>query len=292
MRKDVELKMINGTTQLAGILGWPAAHSRSPLIHNYWIRKHGVDAAYVPLPVAPADFAGAVRSLPKLGFAGANVTVPHKQAAFLLADTRDALSERLGVVNTLVFAKDGSIEGRNTDVYGFLENLRVGAPGIDFAAGDAIVLGAGGAARAVVAGLLEAGSKKVRLLNRTESRAVAIAKDFADSRIVVGNWDRRETALGGAGLLINATSLGMEGAAPLELSLDALPKTAVVHDLVYAPLETGLLRAAREKGCASVDGLGMLLHQAVPAFNAWFGVYPDVTEDLRSMAIDDLARIP
>jgi len=282
--------MISGKTQLAGILGWPVAHSRSPLIHNYWISELGLDAAYLPLPVAPDDFADAVRALPKLGLAGANVTVPHKQAAFELADSLDPLAKRLGAVNTLVFAKDGSIEGRNTDVHGFLENLRAGAPDIDFAAGHTVVLGAGGAARAVIAGLLEAGCKKVRILNRTTERAEALAEDFGDSRIDVEHWERREASLGDASLLINATSLGMEGAAALDLSLDALPDSAVVNDLVYAPLETDLLRAARDKGCRAVDGLGMLLHQAAPAFEAWFGVSPAVTDGLRAIIVDDLER--
>lgn len=282
--------MIKGTTKLAGVLGWPVAHSRSPLIHNYWIGEHGVDAAYVPLPVVPDDFAEAARSLGKLGFAGANVTVPHKQAAFELVDSLDPLAKRLGAVNTLVIAKDGSIEGRNTDVFGFLENLRAGAPGIDLASANAVVLGAGGAARAVIAGLIEAGCKTVRILNRTQSRAQALAEDFSDSRLEVESWDRRETSLGDAGLLVNATSLGMEGAAPLELSLDALPDAAIVNDLVYAPLETDLLRAARAKGCGAVDGLGMLLHQAVPAFEAWFGVRPGVTKGLRALIVDDLER--
>lgn len=282
--------MISGKTQLAGILGWPVAHSRSPLIHNFWIGELGLDAAYLPLPVAPEDFTDAVRALPKLGFAGANVTVPHKRAAFELADSLDPLAKRLGAVNTLVFAKDGSIEGRNTDVHGFLENLRAGAPDFDFAAGDAVVLGAGGAARGVIAGLLEAGCKKVCMLNRTAERAEALAKDFDDCRIDVEDWDHRETSLSGAGLLINATSLGMEGAGSLDLSLDALPNSAVVNDLVYAPLETDLLRKAREKGCRAVDGLGMLLHQAAPAFEAWFGASPDVTDGLRAIIVDDLER--
>jgi len=280
--------MIKGTTQLAGVLGWPVAHSRSPLIHNHWIEAQGLDAAYVPLPVAPENFARAVRALPNLGFVGANVTVPHKRAAFDLADSLDPLATRLGAVNTLCFGADGLIVGRNTDVQGFIENLRAGAPAIDFAAGHTVVLGAGGAARAVVAGLLEAGCNRVRLLNRTESRARSIAEEFTDDRIVVEGWERRNAALEGAGLLVNATSLGMDGAASLDLSLEALPGGAVVNDLVYAPLETDLLCHAKAKGCVAVDGLGMLLHQAVPAFEAWFGVRPQVTAELRAMVVDDL----
>lgn len=280
--------MIKGTTKLAGILGWPAAHSRSPLIHNHWVEEHGLDAAYVPLPVSPGNFAEAVRALPKLGFAGANVTVPHKRAALELADTLDPLARRLGAVNTLVFAGDGSIDGRNTDVSGFLENLRAEAPGIDFVSSHAVVLGAGGAARAVVAGLLEAGCAKICILNRTESRAEALAEDFADNNLVVQRWDDRAASLADCTLLINATSLGMEGSQPLELNLDALRETATVNDLVYAPLETDLLRAARAKGCTAVDGLGMLLHQAVPAFEAWFGVCPTVSDDLRALVVKDL----
>lgn len=279
---------IKGTTKLVGVLGWPVAHSRSPLIHNYWIEEHGLDAAYVPLPVRPEDFGAAIAALGKLGFVGANVTVPHKEAALAASVEANPLAARVGAVNTVVFAEDGTLRGLNTDVAGFLGNLRGGAPGIDLASGVAVVLGAGGAARAVVAGLIEEGDMKVRLVNRTRVRAESLAADLGGEHIDVVDWDERASALDGADLLVNTTSLGMTGSPPLELDLDALPVDAVVNDLVYAPLATNLLKAAAAKGCCTVDGLGMLLHQAAPAFEAWFSLRPEVTPALRAYVLADL----
>lgn len=278
---------IDGKTRLAGVLGWPVGHSRSPRLHNYWIARHGVNGAYLPLPVAPENLPAAVRALGHLGFAGANVTVPHKLAALAACDEIDATARRIGAVNTLVFRVDGSLFGTNTDAEGFLANLRAGAPGLDPTAAPAVVVGAGGAARAVVVALLEAGAVEVRLTNRSRERAEALAGDFGDACAVVP-WAARAEALAGAGLLVNATSLGMTGQPPLDLPLDALPPGAVVNDIVYDPLKTPLLTAAAARGNVAVDGLGMLLHQARVGFRAWFGVDPAVDTALRRHVAADM----
>jgi shikimate dehydrogenase len=274
--------MISGKARLAGILGWPVSHSKSPRLHNHWLALHGIDGAYVPLPVAPADLAEAVRLLPRLSFAGANVTVPHKEAVLELVDAVDPLAERIGAVNTLVIGADGRIAGRNTDALGFLLNLKEirEKP----AAGPAVVLGAGGAARAACAALIEEGAPEIRLVNRSLDRARHLAADLGGP-IVPVEWGGREAALEGAALLVNSTSLGMTGQPPLEIALDRLPQDALVNDMVYAPLETGLLAAARARGNPAADGIGMLLHQARPGFAAWFGVMPEVTPDIREMMV-------
>jgi shikimate dehydrogenase len=271
---------ITGKARVAGVIAWPVGHSRSPLLHNYWLAQHQIDGAYVPLPIRPAHFDRAVRALPLLGFAGANVTVPHKEAALIVADTVEPLASRIGAANTLIFSPEGEIEARNTDAFGFIENLRAGVPGFAAARGPAVVLGAGGSARAVVAALIDAGVPRVRLINRTWSRAREVARAIGGPVEVV-DWSDRANALEGAALLVNTTSLGMAGQPPLELALDPLPKNAIVYDLVYAPLITDLLARARARGHVTVDGLGMLLHQARPGFAAWFGVMPEVTAELR-----------
>ena len=274
---------LSGTATLAGILGWPVGHSKSPRLHGYWLEQHGIDGAYVPLPVRPEAFARAVRALGDLGFRGASVTVPHKVAALEACDSLDPAAERIGAVNTVIF-DEGRIEGRNTDAPGFIESLRQGAPAWSASDGPAVVLGAGGAARAVVFALLEAGVGELCLLNRTAARAEALARDFGPA-LRVEPWEDRAEALAGAGLLVNTTSLGMTGQAELDLALDRLPERAVVTDIVYAPLETALLRRAKARGHATVDGLGMLLHQGRPAFEAWFGIDPAVTPALRAFVL-------
>ncbi len=274
----------SGNARLAGVLGWPVGHSRSPRLHGLWLERLGVDGAYVPLAVRPEDLALVVAALPKMGFAGANLTVPHKEAALALVDELDPLAARIGAVNTLVVLPDGRIEGRNTDAFGFLENLRRNAPQWRPAAGPAVVLGAGGAARAVVAALADAGVPEIRLANRSRKRAEALAADFGPAVRPV-DWDHRAAALAGCALLVNTTTLGMDGQPPLDIDLDALPTAAVVNDIVYVPLETALLRAARGRGHVAVDGIGMLLWQAVPAFEAWFGLRPEVTADLRDFVL-------
>jgi shikimate dehydrogenase len=274
----------SGTTRLAGVMGWPVSHSLSPRLHGCWLERHGIDGAYLPLPVAPEHFAQALRVLSQLGFAGVNVTIPHKESALDAIDEASALASRIGAVNTVIRRDDGSLYGENTDGYGFLENLRAAAPAWRADAGPAVVLGAGGAARAVVVALLDAGAPAVRLVNRTLERAEALA-EAVEGPVSVVSWVGREDALAGAALLVNTTALGMDGKAPLVLALDSLPAHAVVNDLVYAPLETPLLAAARQAGHIGVDGLGMLLHQARPGFAAWFGVEPEVDDALRAFVL-------
>ena len=278
--------ILTGTARLAGVMGWPVGHSRSPRLHGYWLDAYGIDGAYLPLPVAPEHIETALRALPLLGFAGVNLTVPHKEAALGVIDRVDALARRIGAVNTVVVAADGTLDGTNTDAFGFTENLRAGAPDWE-PSRAAVVLGAGGAARAVCVGLADAGVAEIRLANRTAARATRLADELSGIQPVA--WEARGDALDGAGLLVNTTTLGMTGAPPLDIALDALAGDAVVTDIVYAPLETPLLAAARARGNVTVDGLGMLLHQARPGFAAWFGHEPDVTDALRAFVLEDLA---
>ncbi len=277
--------MLTGRARLAGVIGWPVAHSRSPRLHGYWLERYRVDGAYVPLAVRPGDLPRALAALPALGLAGCNLTLPHKEAALALLDSLSPTARAIGAVNTVV-VRDGRLEGDNTDAFGFLENLRAGAPGWRAAAGPAVVLGAGGAARALLHGLLAEGAPEIRLANRTRERAEALARHFGGP-ITVVPWSERAAALEGATLLVNSSSLGMSGGAPLEIPLAALPPAAVVTDIVYSPLETDLLRRARARGHAAVDGLGMLLHQARPGFAAWFGREPEVDEALRRAVLED-----
>lgn len=271
----------------AGIIGWPVGHSLSPRLHGFWLGEYGVNGTYEPLPVQPEDFEAALRNLSDQGFAGVNVTVPHKEAAFETVDTLDAVAKRIGAVNTVQVNADGSLAGSSTDGFGFLENLKESAPGWSAATGPAVVLGAGGASRAVTAALLDAGAPGVKLVNRTLSRAEQLARDIG-GRITVVPWEDRVAALGDAAILVNTTTLGMEGEEPLDLDLDPLPTQAVVTDIVYAPLETPLLQQAKKRGNPTVDGLGMLLHQARPGFRQWFGVEPAVTDALRAHVLDGL----
>ena len=274
---------LSGTTKLAGLMGWPVAHSRSPRLHGYWLEKYRIDGAYLPLPVAPEAFERTLAALADLGFRGVNVTVPHKQSALAACHDAEPAARRIGAVNTIVM-EDGHLHGSNSDGFGFLENLRQGAPTWRADRGPAVVLGAGGAARAVVAALIEASTPEIRLLNRTRARAEALANDLGGP-VSISDWDRRAMVLEDAALLVNTTSLGMSGQDPLEIDLRALPQDALVNDLVYAPLETTLLSSARAHGNLVVDGLGMLLHQARPGFAAWFGVEPEVTEELRRFVL-------
>ncbi|TWA69082.1 shikimate dehydrogenase [Azospirillum brasilense] len=282
---------ISGKATLAGVMGWPIGHSRSPRLHGYWLDQYGIDGAYVPLAVPPDRIEQAIRALPALGFRGCNVTVPHKEAAYRTVDRLDATAKRMGAVNTIVVGEDGSLEGRNTDGFGFIENLKSGAPGWKASDGPALVIGAGGAARAVVASLLDEGAPRVWLVNRTRARADELAADIGNSdgvgAIETADWVSRETLLEGAALVVNTTTQGMAGQPSLELDLRALPGSAVVTDIVYTPLMTPLLTAARARGNRVVDGVGMLLHQARPGFAAWFGREPEVTEGLRAAVLQD-----
>lgn len=273
--------MITGKARIAGVIGWPVDHSKSPRLHNFWLDQYGIDGAYVPLAAAPENLPAAVRGLAALGFAGANVTVPHKETVLDLVDETDENARRIGAVNTIVVDAAGRLIGSNTDGFGFMENMRSGAPGWSAADGPAVVLGAGGAARAVVAALQDAGAPEIRIVNRTTVRAEQLADDFGASASAV-DWGRRADTLDEAALLVNTTVLGMTGKPPLDLSLDALPEHAVVSDVVYAPLRTPLLGSAEEKGLRTVDGIGMLLHQARPGFAAWFGREPEVSDALRA----------
>lgn len=276
--------IVSGKARLAGVLGWPVSHSRSPRLHGFWLEKLGIDGAYLPLAVAPENLETVIRALPRMGFAGANVTVPHKEAVMTLVDRLDPLAARIGAVNTLVVGEDGSLEGRNTDAYGFFENLRQGCPTWVPSSGPAAVIGAGGASRAVVAALTDAGVPEIRLTNRSRERAEALATDLGGPVRVV-DWAERAEMLDGCALLVNTTTLGMTGQSNLDLELTAFPTTSVVNDIVYVPLETDLLARARARGNPVVDGLGMLLHQAVPGFTAWFGQRPEVTDELRSFVL-------
>lgn len=265
---------------LAGVMGWPVHHSRSPLIHNHWLRELGWSGAYVPLPVAPGRLRQALTGLKALGFAGCNLTLPHKVAAMTLLDQVDPLAQRIGAVNTVVVQADGSLLGLNTDAFGFHESLRQSSPTWRADQGPAVVLGAGGAARAVISSLLSHGCAQVRLVNRSPERAQALAADLSP-QVTALPWSLRHEALSGANLLVQTTSLGMTGQDPLDVDLRALPSHATVCDIVYTPLRTPLLVQAQAKGFTTVDGLGMLLHQARAAFAAWFGVMPSASAGLR-----------
>ncbi|HKF74016.1 MAG TPA: shikimate dehydrogenase [Stellaceae bacterium] len=268
--------------RLAGAMGWPIAHSRSPMLHGYWIGKLGVSGAYVPLPVRPERLADAVKGLSALGFAGCNLTIPHKEAAMHLVDRVDPVAKRIGAINTIVVGADGSLAASNTDAFGFIECLKEAKPDWRADTRPVAVMGAGGGARAVVASLAERGAKEIRVANRTFARAQQLAADFgAPVRAIA--WQQRHDALDDASLLVNTTSQGMVGQPPLDLGLDRLPKSALVSDIVYIPLETPLLAAARKRGNPAVNGLGMLIHQARPAFQALFGVLPDATAELRHL---------
>jgi shikimate dehydrogenase len=258
----------------AGVVGWPIAHSLSPRIHGFWLAEHSVDGSYEAVPVPPDGLAEAVARFRAEGWRGFNVTVPHKEAIIPLIDRLDPFAERIGAVNTVVALADGRLDGRNSDAPGFLASL--GPIALDR---PVVMLGAGGAARAILAALAGAGATEIRIVNRNRSRAEALASAIP---AIVGDWESRAALLDGAGLLVNTTSLGMAGQPPLGLDLAALPRDAVVTDIVYRPLETGLLAAACARGNPTVDGLGMLLHQAVMGFAAWFGVVPQVTEALRA----------
>ncbi|HVE50166.1 MAG TPA: shikimate dehydrogenase [Casimicrobiaceae bacterium] len=265
---------------IAGLLGWPVAHSRSPVIHNHWLAQHGIAGRYVLFPVPPEKLESAVRGLSALGMRGCNVTTPHKQAIFSLLDRVDDLARSIGAVNTVVVEKDGTLTGFNNDGNGFIQSLRDADPQWRPDSGPILVLGAGGAARAVVASLAAQGAREIRIVNRTRSKAEEIAAAVGPA-VKVLSWDERADAVDGVALLANATSLGMDGKPLLSMPLDRLPKRALVGDLIYIPPETPLLTAARMRGNVTVNGLGLLLNQARPAFKAWFGVMPEITPALR-----------
>lgn len=264
-------------------MGWPVAHSRSPRLHGYWLKHYGIDGSYVRLPVAPEDLRDALRKLPTEGFAGVNLTVPHKEAALTLVDELSPQAVRIGAVNT-IFVDHGRLKGTNTDAYGFITALRAGAAEYDPRSAPAVVAGAGGAARAVCYALQDAGCPEIRVINRTVDRAEKLARDFG-APLTVRSWESRAQSLADAHLLVNTTTMGMTGQPALDLDLAQLPVNAVVTDIVYTPLETPLLAAARARGHRAVDGLGMLLYQAQAGFEGWFGVKPEVTPELRAYVL-------
>lgn len=275
---------LTGKSRIAGVFGWPVDHSRSPRLHGYWLDQFKIDGAYIPFATHPGKLEQGIRALPALGFRGGNVTLPHKERALGLVDEVTPLARRIGAVNTLIVREDGTILGDNSDGFGFIANLQQVQPDWRGGAGPAVVLGAGGAARAVVVSLLDAGAPEIRLVNRTTRRAEEIA-EAVGGPITVLPWEARAEALKDAALLANTTNLGMAGQAPLEIDLATLPTGAVVYDIVYVPLMTGLLKAAQARGNRIVDGIGMLLHQARPGFRAWFGPDPPVTPELRAFVL-------
>lgn len=265
----------------ACVIGWPVEHSRSPAIHRYWLELYGIDGAYEKEAVRPEEFASFLGSLSDRGYAGANVTLPHKTEALRLATIADESARAIGAANTLWLDGTGRLNASNTDAYGFMTNLNQEAPHWNKGRAPVMVLGAGGAARAILRGLIAQGASRILLANRTRDRAEVLAGTFGPAVSVV-DWDARNQALAGCGLLVNATSLGMSGKGPLDIEVEALPEDAVVADIVYSPLETPLLATARARRRQAVDGLGMLLYQAVPGFERWFGVRPQVTKELKA----------
>lgn len=269
---------------LAGVIGSPIAQSKSPQVHGHWLKTYGITGHYVPMDVVPENLEEVIRLLPKMGFVGVNLTLPHKEAVLSIADLVTDRAILIGAANTLIFRKDGKIHADNTDGYGFLENLKRGAPEWQAKAGPAAILGAGGAARAVIASLLDAGAPEIFLSNRTRIRAEKLKTDFG-SRVQVFDWVQAGNMIEHASLVVNTTSLGMIGKGEMRVPLDGLRPGTFVTDLVYAPLKTKFLETAEQMGCVTVDGLGMLLHQAVPGFERWFGTRPEVDRATRAAAL-------
>lgn len=267
---------------LACVMGWPIMHSRSPLLHGYWMKAHGLAGAYLPIAVRPEGLAAALRALHPLGFAGCSLTIPLKQQAMALVDEVDETARQIGAISCVVVGPDGRLSGCNNDWYGFVESLRREAPGWRPDAGPAVVVGAGGGARAVCYGLMKEGAREIRVVNRTFARAKALAEAFG-APVKALHWEQRDDSLAGAATIVNATSQGMSGQPALDLRLDRLPPEALAMDIIYTPLETPFLAAARQRGNRTLNGLGMLLHQARPAWKAWFGIDTEVTPELRAL---------
>lgn len=267
---------------LAGVMGWPVMHSRSPMLHNYWFKKYGLAGTYVPLAIKPEGLAAALRALHALGFAGCNLTIPHKQEAMKIVNEVDQLAKSIGAISCVVARPDGSLAGTNNDCYGFINNIKQEQPGWRADAGPIAVIGAGGGSRAVCYGLAQEGAKEIRLVNRSLARAQGIADEFGGP-IKPLPWEQRHDALDGAAMVVNTTSCGMVGQPALDIRLDKLPRSALAVDIIYIPLETPFLAAARQRGNRTINGLGMLLNQGRPAWKAWFGLEPEVTPELREL---------
>jgi shikimate dehydrogenase len=265
---------------LAGVMGWPVMHSRSPMLHNYWFKQHGLAGTYVPLAIRPEQLPAALRGLHPLGFAGVNVTIPHKQEAMKIVNEVDALARSIGAISCVIVKADGSLMGTNNDCYGFIHAVRQEHLGWRADAGPIVVIGAGGGSRAVCYGLAQEGAREIRLLNRTFARAKGLSDEFGGP-IKALSWEQRHEVLEGAAMVVNTTSCGMVGQPALDIKLDKLPKSALAADIIYIPLETPFLAAARKRGNRTMNGLGMLLNQGRPAWKAWFGIEPEVTAELR-----------
>ncbi|MEN9618219.1 MAG: hypothetical protein RL406_456 [Pseudomonadota bacterium] len=278
---------MNNSFTIAGVMGWPVAHSRSPLIHNHWIQQYNLTGAYGAFPVEPSNLEAAIRGIQALGLAGCNITIPHKVNAMAYVDWVHPLAQRMGAINTVVVQRDGALHGFNNDGFGFIQSLLEAQPTWQASASPIVVLGAGGAARAIIVSLLDAGATNIRVINRTHSKAEELAQEFG-AFVTSVQWQNREDALVAASLLINTTSQGMHREPALDISLTNLPTDAMVFDAVYIPMETPLLKEARQRGNSTVNGLGMLIHQARPAFQAWFGVMPEVTDKLYAKVIRTL----
>jgi len=267
---------------LAGVMGWPVMHSRSPMLHGYWMKTLNLAGAYLPLAIKPEGLEAALRALHPLGFAGCNLTIPHKIKAMEIVDEVDEVAKRIGAISCVVVRPDGSLFGSNNDCFGFIESIKAEIPGWRADAGPVVVLGAGGGSRAVCYGLIQEGAPEIRLINRSLGSAQAIAAEFGP-KVHALPWEQREAALEGAAMVVNTTSQGMVGQAPLDIRLDALAPTALAADIIYTPLETPFLAEARQRGARTINGLGMLLHQARPAWKRWFDIEPTVTPELREL---------
>tara|TARA_Y100000588_G_scaffold382041_1_gene468751 strand:+ start:348 stop:1208 length:861 start_codon:yes stop_codon:yes gene_type:complete len=278
---------ISGSCAVAGIIGWPIEHTRSPRVHNYWLNQYGLDGVYVPLSVEPRYLEKVIPSLTQCGFVGMNVTIPHKESVLDIVDIVDPIAQRIGAINTIVVQPDKSLVGRNTDVEGFITNLYDKIPDWNAASGPAVLFGAGGAAKAAAVALIDEGVPELRVVNRSEDKAQKL-RESLNGNIVILSWNQREKALVDAKIVVNATSLGMDGWPALDVNLGRLSSAAIIYDIVYVPLETPLVIQARTNNLRVVDGLGMLLYQACSGFESWFGVKPEVTETLRAHVLADL----
>lgn len=279
---------ITGKALVAGVMGWPVEHTKSPKLHGYWLKKYNIDGVYIPMPVSVENIEQALRSLPVLGFRGCNLTIPHKEEAMKYVDSVDSLAKRVGAINTVIVKDGGRLEASNTDVYGFSENLKAAGYMFDHSMPVATLLGAGGAARAAIVAMQDLGFHEIRVINRSIARAEDMVRSIGGKTVFkIMKMEEIDKALIGCSLLANTTSLGMVGHQPLDINIAPLPKEAWVTDVVYTPLETDLLRQARQRHMRAVDGLGMLLHQARAGFKAWFGQDPEVTKDLRDYMLGE-----